>query len=110
VKRAAAVRAAAGLAELAGPDQAPVARLWDRPVDDRVRRAARALATRNIVTSAILASTPSRRIRLAVATIDGVHAASMIAVALASESYRRPALVSAAMATTLALVTALELS
>jgi hypothetical protein len=106
VRGAALVRAGAGLAELAGPDRPPFAALWERPVDDRMRLAARALAARNLATTAILAFGPSRRVRTLVATVDGVHAASMVALALASESYRRPALVSAAMATALALVTA----
>ena len=83
-----------------------MARLWDRPADDRTRLAARLLAARNLVSAAILAADSSSRVRVVIATVDGLHAASMIALALASERYRRPALVSAAMTIALGLATA----
>ena len=108
MRPAAVVRTAAGLVELAGPDTALVSRLWDRPSDARVHKAAQALACRNLVTAAILAMGPRRRIRLALAGIDALHAASMAGLAVRSRRYRRPAMVSAAMAVVLAVATAAE--
>ena len=108
MRAAIALRTAAALVELAGPDRQPVARLWDGAVDDRVRVASRALAARDLATAAVLASRPSRGVRLALAAVDCLHVASMIGLALASERYRRPALASAAVASALALATAAE--
>jgi hypothetical protein len=102
----AAVRLAAGLVELAGPDRPWLTRLWDRPVDDRVRLASKVLAGRDLATAAILTRQRSRGVRRALVAVDSLHAASMIGLALVSPRYRRPALVSAAVATTLALTTA----
>jgi hypothetical protein len=106
MRTAIALRTTAGLLELAGPDRQPAARLWDRTVDDRLRLASRALAARDLATAGILASGPTRRVRVALAAVDCLHVASMLGLALASERYRRPALASAAVASALALATA----
>jgi len=106
MRSASIAQAGIGLVELAGPDQPWLAQLWDRPPDGRVRLASKVLAARNLTTAALLTRQPSRRVRRALAAVDGLHAASMVGLALISRRYRRPALVNAAMATTLALVTA----
>jgi len=104
VRAATAIRAGLAIVELAACTAArehpPLAGLWDRSVDGRVRAAATALGVRNLVSAAILASRPSRRVRLTLATVDALHAASMVALAAASPPYRRPASISATFATT----------
>jgi hypothetical protein len=101
----AALRAGVGLVELAGPDRRWLAPLWERPADDRVRIASTVLAARDLMTATLLTRDPSPAVRRALAAVDGLHAASMIGLALVSARYRRPALVSAAIATVLALTT-----
>jgi hypothetical protein len=101
-----AVRAAAGLVELAGPDRPWLTRLWDRPCDSRVRLACRALAVRDLATAAILTRNLPAGVRRALVAVDGLHATSMVGLALVSRRYRRPALVSATLTTALALATA----
>jgi hypothetical protein len=106
----AAARIAAGLVEFAGPDRPWLTRLWDRPLDDRVRLASRILAARDLATAAVLTRERSRGFRRALVAVDSLHAVSMIGLALVSHRYRRPALLSFVMATTLALTTAADSS
>jgi hypothetical protein len=97
------IRAAAAVAEWEAPRLLRLASAED--ADERVRIASRALAARNLATAAVLATGPSRRVRRVVVAIDCAHAASMVALAAVSSGYRRPALVSAAVTTALAIAT-----
>ena len=65
----------------------------------------RVLGVRQVLQSAVLLLRPSRPLATAAAMVDGLHAASMVAAALAWPRYRRPALTSAAVAAGAAVVT-----
>jgi hypothetical protein len=66
----------------------------------------RVLGGRQVLQSLLLLSAPSRPLVRAAVAVDAVHAASMVAAALAWPRYRRPALTSAGVATASAVVTA----
>jgi hypothetical protein len=67
----------------------------------------RVLGARQVAQSALLLlRRPSPLVTTAAAAVDGLHAASMIAAALAWPRYRRAALTSAAVAVASAVVTA----
>ncbi len=66
--------------------------------------AARLLGLRYVIQAAVLAGAPAKTAGWASAT-DGVHASSMIALAILAPSYRRAALGSAAMALILGVAT-----
>lgn len=84
-----------------GPD------LWSavaaRPPDDVERAAIRVLGVRHLSQGAFEAALPGRLPRTMIA-IDLLHAASMVALARTSSARRRPALVSAAVATSSAVL------
>jgi hypothetical protein len=58
----------------------------------------RLLGARSVVQAGTVLLRPTRGVVLAGAAVDGLHAASMIGLAVRSPSHRRPALVSAAVA------------
>jgi hypothetical protein len=66
----------------------------DRPIDDVVRL----LGGRYLAQGGAVLAHPSRTVLRAAAVVDGLHAASMIALAASPYGHRRPALVSAAAA------------
>lgn len=66
----------------------------------------RVLGGRQVLQSLLLLAAPSRPLIRAAVAVDAVHAASMVAAALAWPRYRRPALTSAGVATASAVVTA----
>lgn len=70
------------------------------PVTDRVL-VVRVLGVRHLVQAALTRS-GSRRARIGGAAVDGLHAASMIVLALANQNYRRAGLIEAVVALGLA--------
>jgi NAD(P)H-hydrate repair Nnr-like enzyme with NAD(P)H-hydrate dehydratase domain len=90
-----ALRLAAGLAQLTLPERVGRA-LLGHPPDARERGAIRVLGLRHLAQREA-----ARRGHdlLAGPGLDAVHAASMVALAVASPRYRRSALTSAALAT-----------
>jgi hypothetical protein len=57
------------------------------------------LAGRHLAESVVLARHSTSRTRAAIAVVDALHAASMVALAVVRREERRPALVSAAITT-----------
>lgn len=72
--------------------------------DRTMRAAARILGARNLVQATLTQIAPTRRTRRINATIDLIHAGSMVLVAVAQPRRARICLLSAATATALALV------
>jgi hypothetical protein len=75
------------------------------PLRRRVSWVARVLGARVLVQTVVMVARPDRRVFAASAVVDGMHAASMVALAAEADRYRRVALVSAAAATLSALAT-----
>ena len=66
----------------------------------------RVLGARTVLQHALVLARPTRGVVLAGAVVDGLHAASMVPVALLWQDYRRPAVVSAGSALASALAQA----
>jgi hypothetical protein len=80
--------------------------LWGAdPCSERVVGVARVLATRHLVQGAVLAARPTRRTDTVSAAVDSLHGLTMVALAVLSPSYRRPAATSACLAVTFAALT-----
>ena len=89
------LRALAGAGELAAPTLAArVGWSWDEPVT----RASRILGMRNVTESVILWNKPGPHLRRVLATVDGIHALSMVIYAVARPDRAMPCLISAAVA------------
>jgi hypothetical protein len=93
VKAATVLGAAWGAALLISPERMLRATGVDPGLPGAVV-AARVLGARHLLQSAIVAARPGPTARWA-AVIDGLHASSMLALAVIAPSYRRPALASA---------------
>lgn len=97
-----AVLAASGLTMLVAPEwvvrrltpDAPEPRSW----------IVRLLGARSLVQNVLIVIRPTRQAMQLGAAVDGLHAASMVGVAALSSRFRRPAAVSAGIATVSALV------
>jgi hypothetical protein len=74
------------------------------PVSGRVRAVARVLGARQLVQAAVCGLAPARGLIQAGAAADGLHAASMLALASAEPNLRRPLLAETVIATALASV------
>ncbi|MCO7220137.1 hypothetical protein [Klenkia sp. PcliD-1-E] len=97
-----AVLATSGLALLVAPER--VVRLLTPDVPEPRAWVVRVLGARSLVQHAVMLVRPTRDIAYAGVAVDAVHAASMVVFAAAWSTYRRPALVSAALATASALL------
>jgi hypothetical protein len=91
----AATAAAGAVLATAGPALAEWVSGRDTPPPTWV---VRLLGGRLLAQGVLLMLRPGRRLMLAGATVDGTHAASMVAAALQWPQYRRAAVVSAGMA------------
>ena len=74
------------------------------PVSGRVRAVARVLGARQLVQAAVCGLAPERGLIQAGAAADGLHAASMLALASTEPNLRRPLLAETVIATALASV------
>jgi len=97
---AAAVRALWGTALLVAPGR--VVRATGAEPDARVRVVARVLAVRHLAQASVLATSTSPRVHRSSAAVDASHGLSMVALAVVDRSRRRPAFLSAAVATAFA--------
>lgn len=95
------VRAAFGLSQLIAPSL-----LFERvpgvKLDSAARVVIRVLAVRHLVQAALTVSTDDPRVHGLGALADGLHAASMIGLAIADPRRRRGAIASAVIASTFA--------
>lgn len=91
------VRAGYGAAQALAPGRSTGAVLR-RPAGPRARRVARLLGTRHLVQSLISLAWPRRGVLVVGVGVDGLHAASMVLLALVSCRWRRAALVEAGLA------------
>ena len=97
-----AVRCAYGAALVLAPSKA-LSTVAGAPIDRRALVAARVLGVRELVQAELVRRHPSRAGQLASAGVDGLHAASMFALAAGDRGRRRLALHNGATATALAL-------
>lgn len=102
-----AVRACYGASELLFPDLIS-GRLAGQPLDRGFRLAARALGGRQLVQAAVAETTPTHRTLLAGASIDGLHALSMLGLAVVAPRWRRLALAETLVATSFGIAGALS--
>jgi hypothetical protein len=72
------------------------------PLDDRAALAIRVLGGRQVGQALLMYLAPDSRVAVTGAIVDGIHGASMVALALRSRRWRRAALAEAAVATVLA--------
>ena len=97
MRTATAARLALGAAGLGQTRR--VYRVWSGgSPSSRVLLVARVLAARHLLQGAVVAARPSRRMVAAGAAVDGLHGLSMVALAVVSSTYRRPAATSACVA------------
>lgn len=95
---------ALGVAEIAyGAALLVPVRVWPQPLaatgsPDLLQDAARALAGRQLLQGVLTLALPERRTVRWGAVVDALHAASMVALAVAVPAARRPAAASAALA------------
>jgi len=94
-----AIRGAYGTALLLAPARV-LAVYGAAPTEEPPRTVARVLGARHIAQA--IATNGGRFARLG-ALVDGLHAASMFALAAANDDFRRPALIDGSIATTFAL-------
>ena len=94
-----AIRGAYGTALLLAPARV-LAVCGAAPTEEPPRTVARVLGARHIAQA--IATNGGRFARLG-ALVDGLHAASMFALAAANDDFRRPALIDGSIATTFAL-------
>lgn len=90
-------RSIVGAAELFAPDRLLRA-VAGQDTDSRARQVTRVLGTREILQAAVTAVQPSRRVLVGGATVDALHAASMVGLGVLNVRRRREALTSAAVA------------
>lgn len=100
------VRAGWGLLQLTAPGLV-ADRLLTTPLDHRATVVARVLAARQIVQAGLLVRYPGPTALALGAGVDGLHAASMVALAAVDARRRRAALLDAAIAATFALTGAI---
>jgi len=91
------VRAAWGLLQLAAPGLV-ADRVLRVPLDHRAEVVARVLAARQVLQAGLLLRTPTPVSLSLGAGVDGLHAASMLALAALSARRRPPALLDASIA------------
>ncbi len=96
-----ALRCAYGVTLIAAPPSS-LSKLSRAPIDRRTALVARVLGARELLQAALVARHPSRNAQLASAGVDGLHAATMFALAALDHSRRTVALQSGATATALA--------
>lgn len=94
------VRGALGVAQLVSPGR--VGWLYGVRLDHRARVVARVLGARQVVQAVLTAAMPTRAVRHLGVGVDALHAASMLALAMADSRRRRMALLDALLASTLA--------
>jgi hypothetical protein len=94
------VRAGYGVVLLAVPGPL-LTRVTGGPVSARVRAVARVLGARQVAQAMICGIAPSSRLTEAGAAVDGLHAASMLALAGAEPRLRRALLAESVIATAL---------
>jgi hypothetical protein len=103
-----AFRAAYGVALLCAP-KAMITRLTGGPVTPRTCAVVRVLGVRQLAQAAVCGLVPARGLIEAGSAVDGLHAASMLALAGTTPSLRRAAATDGAIAATLAGLSAVAL-
>ena len=94
-------RAALGATQLSAPNLI-AAKLFQQSLSANTQAVVRLLGARHLAQAAITATIPSRRVLMAGAAVDALHAATMIAAAI-DQRCRRVALADAATAAGLAI-------
>jgi hypothetical protein len=100
-------RAAYGVVQLVAPGWSGEA-LLGGGLDTTSRRAVRLLGARQVVQASVSAARPMREVLVLGAVVDGLHAASMVGLAVGVRRYRRPAMASAAIAAAFTIAGALS--
>jgi len=93
----AGVRAACGAVQLAAPAYS-AEQLLGGPLDATTQRVVRVLGARQLAQAGLAVSFPAGPLLGLGVAVDAMHALSMVALAASRPRWRRPALISAAMA------------